>query len=94
VSRPATGKVVKPQNAIALLLFSVILVIVIAPSVDLEPTVLRATHVCNLGLLLAAATAVALMPLVRETFSSGFLPIDNRTLASGDFALLTHSLRC
>jgi len=94
VSRPATDKVVKPQIAIALSLFFVILVIVIAPSVDLEPTVLRATHQYKLGLLLVAASALVLKALRLETFSSVFYLIDNGTLPSCELALRTCPLLC
>ena len=92
--RLAIDKVVKPQNAIALSLFLVILVIVIAPSVDLEPTVLRATHLYKLGLLLVAATALVLKTLLLEAFSSVFSPIDNGALASRELTVRTCSLRC
>jgi len=94
VSRPATDKVVKSQIAIALSLFFVILVIVIAPSVDLEPTVLRATHQYKLGLLLVAAGVLVLEALRLETFGSVFSLIDNGTFASGELALRTCPLLC
>jgi len=94
VSRPATDKVVKSQIAIALSLFFVILVIVIAPSVDLEPTVLRATHQYKLGLLLVAAGALVLEAFRLETLGSVFSLIDNGTFASGELALRTCPLLC
>jgi hypothetical protein len=94
VSRPVTDKVVKPQNAVALSLFFVILVIVIAPSVDLEPTVLRSTHQYKLGLLLVAVSALVLKALRLETFYSVFSPIDNGAVASREITVRTCSLRC
>jgi hypothetical protein len=55
----------RPSDATAWLLLGVVVVIVIAPSVDLEPTILRVTHLSGISLLLvAAATMASLLPTI------------------------------
>jgi hypothetical protein len=51
------GKVLEPKYIIASLLLVAVVVIVIAPSVDLEPTILRGLHVFDIVLLLGVAAA-------------------------------------
>jgi hypothetical protein len=81
---------------VALLLFITVLVIVIAPSVDLEPTVLRASQLSDLVLLLVAATAIALVltPLLHGPLNTASLSSERGILTSGNLPLMLCSLRC
>lgn len=96
MGRAAIDNVFKPRNAVALLLFITVLVIVIAPSVDLEPTVLRASQLCDLGLLFVAATAIVLVlkPLLRGPLNPASFSTDSGILTSSNLALMLCSLRC
>ncbi len=66
--------VLKPRDAVALLLLVVVVFIVIAPSVDLKPTVLRGVHLSDIAWLMAAAatlaTLVSIVPTVLALRSS------------------------
>ena len=51
------GKVRKLKHSIALLLLAAVVIIVVAPSVDLEPTILRSAHHLDRVLMLVAAAS-------------------------------------
>ena len=82
----------RPSDATAWLLLGVVVVIVIAPSVDLEPTILRVTHLSGISLLLvAAATMASLLPtILASRFHHPWYTISS----TNDLVVLVCARRC
>lgn len=87
---------IKPKRAIAWLLFLIVVFIVIAPSVDLEPTVLRTGHFSDLSTLLIFATCVGftLISAVRQFVGRASHDGWKADSPSGDLVILVCTLRC
>jgi hypothetical protein len=96
VLRTLSEATIEPKGAIAWLLFGIVVFIVIAPSVDLEPTVLRAVHLADLTPLLIVATCVsmALASLMRQFVGRASLYAWEADSRYGDLVILVCTLRC
>src|SRR5262249_40992389 len=91
-----SGMTIEPKRATAALLFIIVVFVVIAPSVDLEPTVLRSGHLADLSQLLIFATCVGIgfVSLIRQLV--GRAPHDSleSTPPQGDLVIFVCTLRC
>jgi hypothetical protein len=85
----------RPSDATAWLLLGVVVVIVIAPSVDLEPTILRVTHLSSTALLLVAAATMAALLSVLPTILASRSRHPSYTISStNDLVVLVCARRC
>ena len=83
------------SDATAWLLLGVVVIIVIAPSVDLEPTILRVTHLSSIALLLvAAATTAALLSLLPTILASRSRHPSYTISSTNDLVVLVCARRC
>jgi len=87
---------IQPKRAVAWLLFGIVVLIVIAPSVDLEPTVLRAGHLTDLTPLLVAVTCVSMVlaSLLRQFVGCASLHAREADSPCGDLLILVCTRRC
>jgi hypothetical protein len=88
-------RALRPSEATAWLLLGVVVVIVIAPSVDLEPTILRVTHLSSTALLLvAAATTAALLSVLPTILASRSRHPSYTISSTNDLVVLVCVRRC
>lgn len=86
----------RPKYSIALLLLVAVVVIVVAPSVDLEPTILRGVHFFDRLLLLVAAASFgsAHASDLHALLPSRFWPLIHSIFSSNDLVVLVCTRRC
>ena len=84
----------RPRDATAWLLLGVLVVIVIAPSVDLEPTILRVTHLSGISLLLVAATMASLVFILPTILASCSRHPSYTISSANDLVVLVCARRC
>jgi hypothetical protein len=78
----------KPQFWIALIVMAAILFVFIAPSVDLDPTALRAWQAaCAIFLALATICRVVTTPLPRLEFAAPIVPLSKSSGARSTIQL-------
>jgi len=96
VLRALSKTAIHPKRAVAWLLFGIVVFIVIAPSVDLEPTVLRAGHLTDLTPLLIVVTCVSMVltSLLRQFVGCASLYAREADSPWGDLVILVCTLRC
>jgi hypothetical protein len=88
-------KVLRPRDAIALLLLVVVVFIVIAPSVDLKPTVLRGVHLSDIARLMVAAATLATLVSILPTILTSRSWHPRYTISStNDLVVLVCARRC
>ena len=79
-------RVTRLHTVLALLLFAIV-VIVIAPSVDLDPTTLRAQQAAMMAMAAVAAAGMALTDMLAPDWTAIPVPLRGRPLAAS-FGLL------
>jgi hypothetical protein len=85
----------RPRDATAWLLLGVLVVIVIAPSVDLEPTILRVTHLSGISLLLVGAATMASLVSILPTILASCSRHPSYTISfANDLVVLVCARRC